>query len=113
MRIYTHNWGDHLTIYINGTEGFCKLNVYLEDGRNVAELYDMVVYPEFRGQGHGNAILTTAIQEAEKVFCDTLILWPVAEPWIRAWYHRNGFNPDYRFHNYERTPGWSKSLAKK
>lgn len=64
MRTYVHNWGDHKTAYINDESGFCKVNIYDEGDRIVGELYDLVVFPEHRGKGSGDALLRTAVAAA-------------------------------------------------
>ena len=110
MKIYTHDWGDHYSVYINIPEGFCKLNIFREEDRKVADLFDVIVYPEYRGQGKGELILTTAIEVATSELCDFLLLWPVDVKWIKEWYARHGFALDARFRNYEGCPGWCKIL---
>lgn len=113
MRIYKHQWEGHETVYFNSEFGFCKLNLYQEPNRKVAELYDLVVYPEFRGQGKGKELLDTAIKTAEQEHCTLIVLWPDAEKWVEEWYGRNGFVPNPNFININFETGWVKKIPRK
>lgn len=110
MRTYVHDWNDHKTAYVNDDKGFCKVNIYDEKTRIVGELYDLVVYPEWRGKGFGGELLSVAIAAARQEHCDVLVLWPDAEEWVRNWYMENGFVPDGEFRNYDNEIGWCKEL---
>lgn len=111
MNIYTHTWGDgHQTVYINLSEGFCKVNVYDEGFRKVAELYDLIVFPAYRGRGYGRMLLEAAVEAASKLRCDVLVLWPDSEDWVLEWYKRYGFRQDASYRNYDSEAGWSIDL---
>ncbi len=113
MRKYIHNLKHHDTIYLNTEDGFCKVNVYTEDGRKTGELYDLIIYPEKRGRGRGNELLRKATEAATEAGCYRLVLWPDCKPWVKQWYRRNGFIPDRNVLNIREEHGWSKYLINK
>ncbi|MGD9532134.1 GNAT family N-acetyltransferase [Pseudonocardia sp.] len=44
-----------------------------------------------RGRGHGNALVTAALELARQAGCDVVALDALAEDWPRRWYARRGF----------------------
>jgi uncharacterized protein (DUF952 family)/GNAT superfamily N-acetyltransferase len=46
---------------------------------------------EARGRGHGNALVTAALDLAHRAGCDVVALDALAEDWPRHWYARRGF----------------------
>lgn len=108
MKTYTHQWFDHKSVYACSEKGMWKLNIY--DGESVAELYDFIVFPEFRGQGLGNEFLDEAIRTAREEGCKVIVLWPDCAPWVERWYRRKGFAPDARYCNYDGNPGYSLEI---
>ena len=107
MRLYKHKWHDHYTIYLSTADGFCKVNI-CPDG--IAELYDLVVYPEARGRRHGSLLLTLAIQVARTEHCEVMLCWPDGEEWLTGWYERRGFRKDAFYHNADGEPAWVLNL---
>jgi len=110
MKIYTHEWYDHKTIYINDDCGFCKINIYDEPEQKIAELYDLIIYPEHRGNGDGDWLLTQATLAAKEENCDVLVLWPDCELWVEDWYKRHGFKENPKYQSSNNVPGWAKIL---
>lgn len=113
MKIFSHSWNDHQTVYINDEAGFCKVNIYKEKRRRVAELYNLIVYPALRGTGVGDMLLREAIKVAHMFKCDIMVLWPDCEFWVKDWYSRNGFVPNSSILNASGEIGWCKQLKKK
>lgn len=113
MNIYEHLWHDgaviYRSVYINADFGFCKVNIY-EDG--VAELYDLIVYPAYRGKGFGKKLLDEAKRKAQEYNCSYLAIWPDCEPWVEEWYKRLGFYPHPNFRNKVGELGWAKKLQR-
>ena len=107
-RTFLHKWHDHDSAYINSEYGFCKVNIYPRD--KVAELYDLIVYPEHRHQGYGKDLLVAAIAAARQHDCDVIVLWPDCEEWTKNWYGRNGFEPNPAYINHDFEVGWAKKL---
>lgn len=70
MKIYTHKWRDHDTVYINDAMGFCKVSIFQETGRRVGVLNDLIVYPEVRGTGFGDKLMRRAISTGKMRDCD-------------------------------------------
>jgi ribosomal protein S18 acetylase RimI-like enzyme len=110
MKVYTHKWSDHSTVYIRDLAGFCTLNIAQELAGPVAYLYDLIVYPESRGCGQGRQLLAEAIRQAELAHCDAVVLWVDCEAWVKDWYQRNGFQPDPVFKSWTGETGWVKWL---
>lgn len=110
MKIYEHQWRKNSTIYIDVGVGFCKVNIYREIDRTVAELYDFIIYPEFRGAGAGRKLMDVALQNAAERGADILVLWPDCEPWVEEWYHRKGFEYDDNVRNNAGEPALVKKL---
>ncbi len=110
MKIYTHKWRDHDTVYINDAMGFCKVSIFQETGRRVGVLNDLIVYPEVRGTGFGDKLIRRAISTAKMRDCDIILLWPDCEDWVKNWYSRNGFSPDPAFVDNDFNIGWVKKL---
>ena len=102
--IYRHQWKDHLAVYNHTDRGFCKLTEFEEGCQRVACLHDLVVYPKKRGQGFGRELLAWAIGRATLDDCDALILWPGGEPWVEAWYQRNGFRESRAYESEDGEP---------
>lgn len=98
MRTHKHKWSDHDTYYINSEYGFCKVFCF-EDvrGQKIAALYDLIVYPEHRKNGHGQELLDEAIRCATMEDCDILVCYPDCELWTVEWYKKNGFDWDKDF----------------
>lgn len=107
-RIYVHNWEDAVTVYIRAKEGFCKVNIYKLD--LMAEIFDLIIYPEHRGHGHGDALLDTALDEAARAGCSNAILWPDCEDWVKEWYDRRGFAPRKHIKDKSGNIGWIITL---
>ena len=115
MKTYKHKWYDHDTVYFNTDAGSCKINIYDESWRNrkVAEIYDLFVYPEQRGKGHGDELLNAALNRAMKEGCAVAVLWPDSDIWTRGWYRTKGFAPDERYRLSDKGRlGWSCNLTK-
>lgn len=111
MRIYEHQWTGWKTYYINASFGFCKVLVYRDEMfEKVAEIYDLIVYPEERGKGCGNYLLTTAIEIAMDNAANAVVLWPDCEPWVLEWYERKGFYRSNIFPNSAGQPGWARRI---
>ena len=110
MKVYSHKWSDHDTVFINDDAGFCKVNIYQETERRVAVLYDLIVYPAVRGTGFGDKLMQEAIATAKKYDCDIILLWPDCENWVKTWYGRNGFVADPAFIDNDFNVGWVKKL---
>ena len=91
MRTYKHKWEEHESYYINSDYGFCKVVVDDEPEQKIATLYDLIVYPEYRKNGHGQEILNEAIRCATMEDCDILVCYPDCELWTMGWFKRNGF----------------------
>ena len=111
MKIYTHKWRDHDTVYINDAMGFCKVSIFQETGRRVGVLNDLIVYPEVRGTGFGDKLIRRAISTAKMRGCDIILLWPDCEDWVKNWYSRNGFSPDPAFVDNDFNIGWVKNVS--
>jgi GNAT superfamily N-acetyltransferase len=47
--------------------------------------------PDFRGQGHADAIVGRALDVAAAIGCDLVVLEAAADDWPRHWYARRGF----------------------
>ena len=91
--IYKHDWGDHKSLYFADAYGLYKLTFFMQNGLRVACLQDLIVFPEYRGEGVGNRLLSEATAHAVTESCDALFLWPSSEPWVAEWYKRRGFVP--------------------
>ena len=110
MRIYKHKWKNNETVYIHSTMGFCKVNIYHETHQTVAELYDLIVFPDFRGHGIGENLMEMAVEQARLEGADVLVLWPDCEKWTENWYHRLGFERNDNYRNHDGEPGLAKKL---
>lgn len=53
--------------------------------------------PEYRGQGHGRALVAAARARAAADGCDLVALSTLAQDWPREWYGRHGFTDVGRF----------------
>lgn len=111
MIIYRHHWKDHDTVYINDVFGFVLLAIY-QDG--TASIYDLIVYPQFRGKGNGKKLMNKAISIAKFEGCSMVCLWPDCEEFVKEWYKKLGFVPGENVEDpildYEGVPGWGKPL---
>ena len=112
MKTYCHRWKDHDTVYFQSIKGLCKLNIHHEGNRTVGEVYDLIVFPGYRGQGFGRRLLSAAFHKAKSLGCDYLLLWPDSDPWVKEWYVRFGFRKNPEFRNYSNEPSYALQLNK-
>ncbi len=114
VMVYTHKWRDHKTVYLTtlSNSGHCKVSIWDEPtmNRKVATLYDLIVYPNDRGKGIGNELLSSAIRVAAENGCCLMLLWPDCEPWVEEWYKRKGFRLEPSLFNDQSEPAYVKKL---
>jgi len=58
-----------------------------------AQIEDVATEPEFRGRGHGTAVVVTALAAARNAGADFVFLVADAEDWPKEWYAQLGFEP--------------------
>lgn len=109
MTIYTHKWKAHDTIYIQNPAGSVKVCVW-PGTEPVAYLYDLIVFPPYRGRGVGDKLLNEAIKQAKEAGCAVIVLWPECEPWVEDWYQRKGFAPNEFYKGFAGEIGWAKKI---
>jgi GNAT superfamily N-acetyltransferase len=84
-----------------GERGFAVLG---DDGRavakarlrvldGVAQVEDVIVLPEHRGQGHGRAVAAAATEAARAGGHETVFLFAAGDDWPRELYAKLGFEP--------------------
>ena len=56
-----------------------------------AALDSVMTDPDHRGRGHGDALVTRALELAARSRCDLVVLEADADDWPRQWYGRRGF----------------------
>ena len=61
------------------------------DGATAA-VESVLTDPGHRGRGHGDALLSRALELAADAGCDLVVLEAVADDWPRHWYARRGFD---------------------
>jgi ribosomal protein S18 acetylase RimI-like enzyme len=60
------------------------------DGATAA-VESVMTDPDFRGRGHGDALLARTLDLATEAGCDLVVLEAAADDWPRHWYARRGF----------------------
>lgn len=93
-----------LRVFVSGVEGrvvaTCMLVTapnLLRSGRSHAFLENVVTHPVFRGQGHGRAVVTAALDHAWAVGCHQVLLQSGRKNLrVHAFYEGLGFRPSLR-----------------
>lgn len=69
----------------------------LREGRGHGFLENVVTHPEFRGKGHGSAVVTAALDHAWRSDCHHVLMQSGrADPRVHAFYQTLGFRPGLR-----------------
>jgi GNAT superfamily N-acetyltransferase len=69
----------------------------LREGRSHGFLENVVTHPEYRGQGHGRAVVSAALDHAWRLDCyHVLMQTGRADPRVHHFYERLGFKPGLR-----------------
>ncbi|WP_371788797.1 GNAT family N-acetyltransferase [Streptomyces griseoaurantiacus] len=77
-------------------------DLYLDPATGTAQIKDLVTSEAHLGQGHGDAVLTTALRLAADAGCGTRFLLADPSDWPRGWYERRGFAVIGRTHRFAR-----------
>jgi GNAT superfamily N-acetyltransferase len=77
----------------------------LRRGRQHGFLENVVTHPEFRGQGHGRAVVLAALAEAWRMDCHHVLLQSGRpDPRVRRFYEQCGFEAGLRLGYVARRP---------
>ncbi|MBM7772176.1 GNAT superfamily N-acetyltransferase [Actinokineospora baliensis] len=76
--------------------------LYVRDG--IAQFENVVVRPEWRGQGLGRQLVVEALHRSSRAGADTWFLIAEATDWPLGWYERLGYRAGPAVHIYQRTP---------
>ena len=69
----------------------------LRSGRQHGFIENVVTHPDFRGRGHGSAVLEAALESAWQEDCHHVLLQSGrADPRVHAFYEKAGFVPGLR-----------------
>jgi GNAT superfamily N-acetyltransferase len=69
----------------------------LREGRSHGFLENVVTHPEYRGQGHGRAVVSAALDYAWRLNCYHVLMQSGrADPRVHRFYERLGFKPGLR-----------------
>jgi GNAT superfamily N-acetyltransferase len=69
----------------------------LRQGKSHGFLENVVTHPDFRGRGHGSAVVRAALAHAWAADCHHVLLQSGrTDPWVRRFYERLGFVPGRR-----------------
>ena len=69
----------------------------LRSGRQHGFIENVVTHPDFRGQGHGSAVLAAALERAWQEDCHHVLLQSGrADPRVHVFYEKAGFVPGLR-----------------
>jgi N-acetylglutamate synthase-like GNAT family acetyltransferase len=77
-------------------------DLYLDPAAGLAQLEDLVTATPYRGQGHGDSLLATALALAAVAGIRQLFLTADVSDWPREWYARRGFTELGRNHSFLR-----------
>ena len=70
-------------------------DLYLD--RETAQVEDVATLPEHRGCGYATAVVTRAVEEAQRASCDFVFLVTDADDWPQELYRRLGFDDVGRY----------------
>ncbi|MEU3648063.1 GNAT family N-acetyltransferase [Lentzea sp. NPDC034063] len=68
----------------------------------MAQFESLVTHPDFRGRGHGAALVCAALVRAKKAGCELSFLTADTQDWPYGWYQRLGYAEAFRSHHFSR-----------
>jgi GNAT superfamily N-acetyltransferase len=96
--------GADLTVLVayDGDEIAAHAELYVDRAASLAQFDSLVTHPDFRGRGHGAALVRAALRRASKVGCTLSFLTADARDWPYGWYQRLGYTDVSRSHHFSR-----------